>query len=173
MDEDDNIESSAPRAATQEKKGPGIMGLILALLVSTVLGVGGGAMLALNQVETIAAAEKKKATEVPQKVDDALAWNAQSTVVDLDPVITNLAAPAETWLRLETAIVVQKEKVDDVDRLKAEAAASILAFARTLTVNEVQGASALNHLRDDLNDHVRFQSQDAVEELIIKAMILQ
>ncbi len=172
MDEDDNIENPAPRAVP-EKKGPGIMGLVLALLVSTVLGVGGGAMLALNQVETIAAAEKKKATEVPQKVDDALAWDAQSTVVDLDPVITNLASPAETWLRLETAIVIQKEKVDDVDRLKAEAAASILAFARTLTVNEVQGASALNHLRDDLNDHVRFQSQEAVEELIIKAMILQ
>ena len=169
--EEDEVE--APAAARPEEKKGGLGGLILALVLSTVLGAGGGAFLALQQVESIAAAEKKKANEVPQKVDDALAWSEESAVVDLDPVITNLASPAQTWLRLETAVVFNKAKVDDVERLRSEATGSILEFARTLTMAEVEGASALNHLRDDLNDHIRFKSLDAVEELIIKAMILQ
>lgn len=171
MEDEEN--GGAPAAAPKEDGKGGIMGLVLALLVSTVLGAGGGAFLASSQVDAIAAAEKRKATEVPEKVDDALAWNKDSAVADLDPVITNLAAPAQTWLRLETAIVFNKEKVSDVERLRAEATGSILEFARTLTMAELEGASALNHLRDDLNDHVRFTSSDAVEELIIKAMILQ
>ena len=169
--EEDEVE--APAAARPEEKKGGLGGLILALVLSTVLGAGGGTFLALQQVESIAAAEKKKANEVPQKVDDALAWSEESAVVDLDPVITNLASPAQTWLRLETAVVFNKAKVDDVERLRSEATGSILEFARTLTMAEVEGASALNHLRDDLNDHIRFKSLDAVEELIIKAMILQ
>jgi len=169
MEEDDAPAAPPPQP---DRKG-GMMGLIVALLVSTVVGVGGGAMLALNQVDTIAAVEKKKAQAPPKKVDEALAWREDSAVTDLDPVIANLASPQEMWIRLEAAIVFKTGEVDDVDRLKAEVTGNILEFVRTMTIGELQGASALAHLRDDLNERTRFQTAGAVEELIIKAMVLQ
>lgn len=168
MEDDEDI---TPAAA--EPKKSGVMGLVIALLVTTGLGIGGGAVLALNQVDTIAAAEKKKAIEAPRMVDDALAWSKDTAVVDLDPVIANLASPSQMWIRLETAIIFNKDEVSDVARLKTEVTGDILAFVRTVTVGELQGASALNHLRDDLNERVRFQTAGAVEELIIEAMVLQ
>lgn len=155
------------------KEGGGSGGLVAALLVSTLLGAGGGAMLAMTQVDSIAAAERKKANEVPQKVDDALAWRESASVVDLEPVIANLASPTDMWIRLEMAIVFDKEKVKDVARLEAEVTGDVLAFLRTVTLPEIQGPSALNHLRDDLNERVRFKTAGAVEELIIETMVLQ
>lgn len=164
--------ATAPRPAGEAKKG-GVMGLIVALAVSTALGAGGGAVLAMNQVDAIANAERKKANEVPEKVDDALAWRAETTVIDLEPVIANLAAPQEMWIRLEMAVVFDNKKVSDVARLEAEITGDVLEFVRTVEANELRGASGLNHLRDDLNERIRFKTAGAVEELIIEAMVLQ
>ncbi|GAB5375470.1 MAG: flagellar basal body-associated FliL family protein [Acuticoccus sp.] len=164
--------AATPKPAAGTGKG-GMMGLIVALAVSTALGAGGGAVLAMNQVDAIANVERKKANEVPDKVDDALAWRAETSVIDLEPVIANLAAPQDMWIRLEMAVVFDEKKVSDVARLEAEITGDVLEFVRTVEASELRGASGLNHLRDDLNERIRFKTAGAVEELIIEAMVLQ
>ena len=170
MEEDTNPQG--PQAAAPEKKS-GVMGLILAVLVLTVLGAAGGGMIALQQVNTITEIAEKRANEEPPKAENALAWSEDSTVAPVDPVISNLAAPPGIWIRLETAIVYDKASVQDLARLKAETAEAILAFIRTVTLQELQGASAFLHLRDDLNERIRFLTGNVVEELIIQSMVLQ
>jgi len=152
---------------------PSILGLVLALFVLTVLAGAGGGAFALMQVRTIEEVAEKRANEVPEKADDALAWREESAVADLEPVIANLASPASVWIRLDTAIVFDKDAVGDLERLSAEVEQDVLLFARTLTLGELQGASALNHLRADLNERVALATGGAVEELIIKTMVLQ
>ena len=169
---DEGALDNAGKAASKEGGG-GAGGLLVALLVSTVLGAGGGAMLAMTQVDSIAAAERRKANEVPEKVDNALAWRESASVIDLEPVIANLASPSDMWVRLEMAVVFDKEKVEDVARMEAEVTGDVLAFLRTVTLQEIRGPSSLNHLRDDLNERVRFRTAGAVEELIIETMVLQ
>lgn len=165
-------ELDAPKTPAQPEKKGGA-GMIIALVLLTLIGGAGGGGLALMQVDTIAAAAEKRANEAPPKVDDALAWSEESAVVELDPVISNLGQPSTTWIRLETALVFNKESVDDVDRLTSEVEQDVLGFLRTLTVGELQGASALNHLRDDLNERARLATNGAVSELIIESMVLQ
>ena len=169
MEED--LNTAGPQEA--EAKKSGVMGLILAVLVLTVLGAVGGGMIALRQVDTITQIAEKRANEEPPKAENALAWSEDSTVAPVEPVISNLAAPAGVWIRLETAIVYDKESVNDLARLKAETAEAILSFVRTVTLQELQGSSALLHLRDDLNERVRFITGNVVEELIIQSMVLQ
>lgn len=63
--------------------------------------------------------------------------------------------------------------MSDVARLEAEITGDVLEFVRTVEADELRGASGLNHLRDDLNERIRFKTAGAVEELIIEAMVLQ
>ncbi|WMS41790.1 flagellar basal body-associated FliL family protein [Acuticoccus sp. MNP-M23] len=161
---------AAPAAATP-KSGKG--GLIVAIVALTVLGGGAGAGVAFMQVDNLAAVITKKANEAPEKVPEALAWSETSTVTDLDPIISNLANPATTWIRIESSMVFDKDNVEDVSRLKAELAQTVLGYVRTLTLGELQGAGALNHLRADLNERARLLSNGLVQELIIKSMVLQ
>jgi flagellar FliL protein len=49
----------------------------------------------------------------------------------------------------------------------------ILAFLRTLSLAQIQGASGFQHLREDLGDRVRTRSRGKVRDLIIQALIVE
>ncbi|WP_108662712.1 flagellar basal body-associated FliL family protein [Acuticoccus kandeliae] len=170
MDEDD-IEQPAEAEAEAPKGSP--MGLILAVLGITILGAGAGGFFAIQQVDKIATVATKRANEAPTKDEAALAWDENSAIAQIEPVLTNLASPQDVWIRLDTAMVFDREAVDDVERMKAVMGESILAFLRTVSLGELQGASAFNHLRDDLNERARINSGGSVQELIIETMVLQ
>jgi flagellar FliL protein len=164
-------ELPAEPAAVAEKRGPGP--LIAAVLGITVLGAVAGGLVGMMQVNTIVAEARKRANEPPPKVETALAWNEKTAVARLEPVIANLAQPSGTWVRLDTAMVFDRSAVDDVERMKTLLSEDILAFMRTVSIGDLQGPSAFNHLRDDLNERVRFASRGTVSELMIEAMVLQ
>ncbi|MEM7694967.1 MAG: flagellar basal body-associated FliL family protein [Pseudomonadota bacterium] len=166
MDEENQVVEPAP------KKGSPL-GLILALFALTLVGAAGGGALSLMQVKTITDAAEKRANEEPVKAEDALAWDDSTAVATLEPVLTNLAQPSSTWVRLEAALVFNEENVSDVARLREEVRQDVLAFLRTLNVGELQGASALNHLRDDLNERAQLATNGNVRELLITSMVLQ
>lgn len=170
---DDDLPETGAQAAAPEPKKSGVMGLILALLATSVVGAAGGALISMKQVETISEIAQQKANEEPPKAENALAWSEDSTVAPVEPVISNLSAPGDVWIRLETAIVYNREGVKDLARLKAQVAQDILGFVRTVALAELQGPSAFAHLRDDLNERIRFTTSNVVEELIIQSMVLQ
>ncbi|MEO1105967.1 MAG: hypothetical protein AAFW98_19910, partial [Pseudomonadota bacterium] len=130
MDEDE----FAPSPPQPPRASP--MGFVLALLALTVLGAAGGGAFAIMQVDTIAAAAKKRANEEPDKAANALAWSEETAVSKLDPVVTNLSSPTSVWIRLEGAMVFDKAAVSDVERLRAEVTQDILAFLRTVSLGE-------------------------------------
>ena len=57
-----------------------------------------------------------------------------------------------SWVRLQTAIVY--DKADDAADRRAggQIVDDTLAFMKTLTLTQLQGASGLQHLREDLNE---------------------
>lgn len=168
----DDFDEPQQLPAPEEKK-PGIMGFILALVAVTVIGGGGGALVANMQFDQISAVTQQRANAEPIKAENALAWDESSAIARLEPMVTNLAEPRGTWIRLDTAMVFDRGAVDDVERMKAELSQSMLSFLRTVTLDELEGASALNHLRDDLNERARMASAGTVSELIIEALVLQ
>ncbi|UOM34300.1 flagellar basal body-associated FliL family protein [Acuticoccus sp. I52.16.1] len=164
---------TADELATDDgKKKGGMMGTILAAVVVTLMGGAAGAGLGMMQVDTIATVATKRANEAPVE-KPALAWSKETTVTRLQPMITNLASPPGARIRLETAMVFDVAAVEDVERMKATLSTDLIAFLRTVSLGELIGASAYNHLRDDLNERVRAASSGTVNELLIETMVLQ
>lgn len=170
--EDDDLEPAAkPESPAAPASSP--LALVAAIALVTALGGGAGALLGSWQFDRIEEVAEQRANAEPVKTANALAWDEATAVARLEPVVTNLAQPSGTWIRLDTAMVFDREAVDDVERMKAELSESVLQFARTLSITELQGASAFNHLRDDLNERARMVSAGTVSELIIEAMVIQ
>ncbi|WP_420392738.1 flagellar basal body-associated FliL family protein [Acuticoccus sp.] len=160
-------------AATVVGEKGGMVATVIALAAVTLLGGAAGAGLGVLQADRIATIATKRANEAPVATENALAWDTSTTVARLNPVIVNLAAPRGARIRLDTAMVFDVDAVDDVERMKATLANSMVAFLRTVSVGELTGASAFNYLRDDLNERAKVASGGTVSELLIETMILQ
>jgi flagellar protein FliL len=95
------------------------------------------------------------------------------SLVDLPPVITNLADPTSAWVRLQASVVVDRQTTTKPDVLGAEIADDILGFMKTLSLSQIGGASGLQHLREDLSERASIRSQGHVRELIIQTLVVQ
>ena len=88
--------------------------------------------------------------------------------------MTNLAGPdATSWIRLQTAIVYSKADAPQIDVLAAKIADDVLAVVRTLTLAQLQGASGLELLREDLNERASIRSDGHIRELMIEMLVIQ
>jgi len=171
--------------------GGGGKGAIIGFVIATLLAVGGGAgmgfLLAPKfKVESAKHAGKEEAAEEEKKEQGAAERYARdSKVVKLQPVTTNLRRPFRSWVRLEGALIVkdekkkdegEEEKLEDENRLTELAALvqqDLLAYLRTLSLKDLEGASSLSFLRDDINERVRLRSGGRVSEFIILSLVVE
>jgi len=141
---------------------------ILAVAIVTVLAAAAGALGGAKGVSAVKAA-------LAPKADDAVAsrYAGSTNVRELAPIITNLARPQETWIRLEAALVFNDRPAPIPDALASEISGDILAYLRTVTLSQIEGASGLRQLREDLNERVAIRSEGRVRELIIQTLVVQ
>ena len=57
--------------------------------------------------------------------------------------------------------------------MAAQISDDLVAFAKTLTLSQLQGASGLQNLRDDLNERAAVRSQGKVREVVIETLVVQ
>jgi flagellar FliL protein len=91
----------------------------------------------------------------------------------LSPIVANLAGVPTTWIRLESSLVFRDELPEDADALSAKISEDIVAFLRTISAEQIEGASGFQHLSEDLNDRVRVRSGGRVQELIVQGLIVE
>jgi flagellar FliL protein len=168
-----NIEKSPPAAepAAPEPKRSSPLALILPLVIVTVIAVGAGGAFGTFFIPQVQVLAESKAPSPADHGDRRLAGGA--SLKTLAPIITNLAGPKSTWIRLETALVLEGEPSADADLLGAKVADDILAFLRTISLSQIEGASGLQNLREDLNDLVRIRSSGKVRELVIETLVVE
>ncbi|HEV2572418.1 MAG TPA: flagellar basal body-associated FliL family protein [Beijerinckiaceae bacterium] len=155
----------------EPKRGPSGIMFILGLLVITAAALGGGWLIS-SQIQTMASHEVAKSP----KAEDAKprpASRAFSNLVELAPMVTNLGAPEDAWIRLEAAVVMDNPSQPDTDVLAREITGDFLAYLRTISIAQVQGAIGLQHLRQDLAERAVIRSKGRVRELIIHTMVIQ
>jgi flagellar FliL protein len=172
-----------PQAEAPKKKSS-FMGMLIEFLLITLLAAGAGAGLTLMNPppppSDKTAADKpppgKLAPETKEgdKVEavGACAPGGPS-LVDLPPIVTNIANPSDTWVRLEASIVVDPKALRDPDIVAAEIATDELAYLRTVSVNELQGPIGLENIRQDLKDRALVRSGGKVIDLLLKTLVLQ
>lgn len=91
-------------------------------------------------------------------------------VVELPPIVVNLQSPSKVWARLEIAVVFTE--TPDVDA-RRQIHQDILAFMGTVTPAQLEGASGLSHLREDIVDIASVRSGGKARTVLFKTLIFE
>lgn len=165
-------DSDAPKAAAPAG-GPTVMSLILALVVLTGLSLGAGGMFGLQVLAKIGKSAAPPAkSETPPSDGRKGRYSDKAVLYALTPIVTNIASPERTWIRLEASIVLDAEGAD-AKALAAAITEDTVAYLRTLSLPLMEGSSGLLHLREDINDRARIRSGGKVRDLIIHTLIVE
>ncbi len=158
---------SGNRAGEAGKPGRG--GFIAALALLTVLAGGTGLGLASIVHERALRVDQTKAAPAPEP----LRYMPGTSLFRLEPIITNLRHPQETFIRADIALVLDEPDEGARTRLAAEVSGDIMAYLRTLDLARLEGASGLQFLREDLSERAAIRSEGRVRELILETLVVQ
>jgi len=177
IDDDADDEADEPKTEALPKPEPkprSLLSLIVGVTVVTVVAAGLGGFLGLHTVAVVeaAVADRARAAPLPDSPRSTV-FTGDKVLQALDPVITNLAQPSDTWIRLETAIVFNRDAVKNPQATAGEIRQDILSYVRTLNIADLEGPSALQHLREDLNERVAVRTGGDVSELVIQSLVIQ
>ncbi|MGY2047711.1 flagellar basal body-associated FliL family protein [Methylobacterium sp. JK268] len=156
-----------PKAA---KKGKGGLAAV-ALLTLIAGGTGGG--LGYYLLTTVEKAVDKKQAEQRDRAEKVLTYTGDLGTRSVGPLVVNLADSGDSWVRFEGSIIYKTGSVPNPDVAVAEIRQDILAYLRTVSLAQIQGASGLLHLREDLNERVLARTKGAVRELVVETLIVQ
>ncbi|MGD9477939.1 flagellar basal body-associated FliL family protein [Shinella sp. G-2] len=162
-----------------EKKKPSLVITIAIIAVLTLLAGGGGWLVgnmlapppAEKPAEEVAKAagghgggEKAEAGEIPHISTEA------NGVVLLDPITSNLAYPSDNRVRLEVALMFKG--APDV-ALAEEIHQDIMAYMRTVSLQQVQGPRGFQYLREDLQERVDLRSEGRVTNVMFRTFVIE
>ncbi len=157
----------ADPAADTKKTGKG--GLIVTLGALTVLAsVGGGLVgkLVVGRLRALPPPDAAVTEKAPKYTGDI-------EIKEIPAIVTELVDSEKVRLRLQVAIVYSKKSVENPTVLAARIGDDIIAFVKTLSLKQIQGASGLQSLREDLNERAVLRSQGSVREVIIETLVTQ
>jgi flagellar FliL protein len=166
--------------AVSDKKKPSLIITIAAIAVLTLLAGGGGWLVgnilapppAEKPAEEAKAgsaggeggAEGEAGQEVPHISTEA------NGIVLLDPITSNLAYPSDNRVRLEVALMFKG--VPDVG-LAEEIHQDIVAYMRTVSLQQVQGPRGFQYLREDLQERVDLRSEGRVTNVMFRTFVIE
>lgn len=162
-----NVEQVQPR------KGPSfaIQGGMLLVVTAAAIGMGwmsGGYLKGVDAPSSVPAAPKNEGkTEQPASAEQPAVG---PTLVVLAPITTNIASPADTWIRMEVSVVYDgpqpQAMSDDIHQ-------DLLALVRTLKMHQIEGASGYQHLKADLEERAAIRSQGHAKQILIRTLLLE
>jgi flagellar protein FliL len=96
-----------------------------------------------------------------------------SAIVDLPPIVTNLGAPQDTWIRLEGSIIFDPRALPHPDAVAGRIGDDILAYLRTVSLRQLEGPIGLENIREDLNERAAIRSDGKVRAFVIRTLVVQ
>jgi flagellar FliL protein len=179
---------AAVENAPAPKSGPSIIIQIAVLLVMTGAAVGIG-WLSGSYLNSTAPQETAAANASPVPDHEAsaagghgegggeghegeqAAGTGNPLVLNLGTITTNLAAPSDTWLRLELSVVLDQPTEDPL--LAQAIQQDLLAFMRTVKLHQIEGASGFQHLKSDLLERASIRSDGHVKAVLVRTMLFE
>jgi len=76
------------------------------------------------------------------------------------------------WIRIESSIVVGPEATN-TNALAASISEDMIAYLRTVPLEQLEGPSGFLHLREDINDRARIRSGGKVGDIVLHAVVLE
>ena len=166
-----------------ERPSPTVRDMLLALLAVSVVGAGGGGFVGYRLLSLPADQSSDGAAAKPPEGDHAGGHEpapksvapkpAKLEVKQLPPVVTNLARPAKSWIRLQSAIVYDAAELPHAEALVAALAGDITAFLGTLDLASLEGPDGLRRLQEELSERAATRSEGRLREFIIETLVIQ
>ena len=160
---------STGRSAGEDGTKPGRAGFIAALAILTLLAGGTGLGLAFIVHERASRIGQSETASPPAP----LRYKPGTSLFRLEPIITNLRYPRETFIRADISLVLDEPDEAARTRLAAEVSGDIMAYLRTIDLARLEGASGLQFLREDLSERATIRSEGRVRELILETLVVQ
>jgi flagellar FliL protein len=166
----------ASDASLLQLAGPtksGMKGTVLwlcAMIGLTVFAGGAGGFIGLRLIR---AATQNADVAVKPEAAATSKYSGSANFRELPPIITNLADPPTAWVRLQVALVFDGDAKDIPATMASEITEDLLGFMKTLSIEQIGGASGLQHLREDLNERAQIRSDGKVSELVIETLVVQ
>ena len=141
------------------------------LLLLTAMSAGAGVLSSMHLLSTAQriADSQKEVQERPV----ASAFSPSARLRKLSPIVTNLASPPGTWIRVEASVVTDQLGEEEANVLVARVGEDVVSYLRTLSPAQIEGARGLQYLREDLNERAAIRSSGKVRELIIETLVVQ
>lgn len=148
------------------------MGLFVTILIMTLLAAGIGAFVGMqlvNQTRHIVLEEKREREAPPVHA----LYDSPSEIVAIKPIIVNLAGVEKAFVRVQGSIVFSEAAMEQSKILVSQVESDIAAYLRTLKVSDLEGATGLQNLREDLNQRAKIRADDSIREFILETMVIQ
>jgi flagellar FliL protein len=162
-----------------DKKKPTLVITIAAIAVLTLLAAGGGWLVGNllappsteKPAEEVATAEAGESGEKGEAAEAVPHISTEANgIVLLDPITSNLAYPSDNRIRLEVALMFKG--LPDV-KLAEEIHQDILAYMRTVSLQQVQGPRGFQYLREDLQERVDLRSEGRVTNVMFRTFVIE
>jgi flagellar protein FliL len=158
-------------------KKPSLLSAVLPIvLISLIAGGGGfafGSLTGLTKPQAPPSQPEHAAAPDGEEPVAETKPDAGAIVRQLTPIVTNLMAPKEAWIRLEAAIVLKPEAASEQDLIAVESSDKIMGFLRSVSLAQIEGPSGLLRLRDDLHDLLAGDAHSHVSSVLITSMVVE
>jgi hypothetical protein len=94
-------------------------------------------------------------------------------IVPLPPIIANLDEPARVWVRLEGSLLFDPEGNANAQALAGKLAQHIMAYLKTLKLNDIQGAGAVQAVSRDIDEIVTTLSEGKVQGVLLSGLVFE
>ena len=176
VNEDSAVELKKAELAAKGAKFPAWMGIAISALAITGVAAGGGVFFGMktaSTIETAIAQHDAAAKSAADKHVITMKYSGDTVVKPLDAVVTNLASPSDTWVRLEASMVFKNGALENPEVTGAELRQDMLAYLRTVNIAQLEGPSALQHLLEDLDERAAVRTNGRVSELVVQTLVIQ
>jgi flagellar FliL protein len=176
VSDESDVELHAEALTPKKKKSrtASILTALVGLVLLSAIAGGGGILLGIQTAATVERiiADREAREELPPNAP-VPKYTSDTMVRALEPIITNLASPIDTWVRIETAVVFKAGALPNPDVALAEIRQDEIAYLRTISLSQLEGPSALQHLREDLNERASLRTGGKVSEVVIQTLVVQ
>jgi flagellar FliL protein len=167
----EELEEGEDEAAPAPPKKPSMLSLVAELAILTCFAVGAGGLFGMQVLSGSDNAGTRP--EAISQQGQKSRYSETANLKPLPPIVTNLASPKGTWIRIEASVVVGADAAAGANALVAAIAEDIVAYLRTVPLAQIEGPSGFLHLREDLNDRARIRSGGKIRELVVQALVLE
>lgn len=159
-----------------EKKRSGLILMVAAIAALSVVGAAAGWLVGRVLVppppmpEETAPATPAAGHAAAGKEGEIPSVSDRPEVVRIEPIVTNLAYPSEDWVRVELALVFNGSP--DAN-LAEEIHQDVLAYLRTVSLQQIQGPRGFQYLRDDIWEIADMRSQGRISKVLFRSFIIE